>query len=93
MHPYFEMLSPAELSKTTIYTGSIGPAFHDFRYRLKPDAKESKIYAATYSVYCYDKAKDVEETEFPYDDNGVEQLKVWLQGEYENYQLNAKAAS
>lgn len=93
MHPYFETLSPAELSKTTIYTGSIGPAFHDFRYRLKPDSKENKICAATYSVYCYDKAKDVEETEFTYDDNGVEQLKVWLHGQYQKYLLNAKEVS
>lgn len=85
VHPYFEKLSPHELGKSTILTGSIGPAFSDFRYRIKPDAKEGKVYAATYSVMSYEKAKDVEEREYSFDDAGVDELKLWLEEQYEKF--------
>lgn len=85
MHPYFEKLSPHEINKSTILTGSIGAAFEDFRYRIKPDTKEGKVYCATYSVLSYEKAQDVEEREYSYDEPGVEEMKLWLQEQYEKY--------
>ena len=85
MHPYFSRLTPAELNKNTVLTGSIGPVFDDFRYRIRPDSKEGRVYAAAYSVYCYEKAEDKVEAEFSYDDEGVEALKSWLQEQYDGY--------
>ena len=54
MHPYFEKLSPHELNKSTILTGSIGAAFEDFRYRIKPDTKEGKVLCSTYTALSYE---------------------------------------
>ncbi|MBR1841650.1 MAG: hypothetical protein IJ788_00055 [Oscillospiraceae bacterium] len=85
MHPYFEKLSPHELNKSTILTGSIGAAFEDFRYRIKPDTKEGKVLCSTYTALSYEKAQDVEEREYTYDEPGVEEMKLWLQEQYEKY--------
>ena len=39
----------------------------------------------TDTVYCFEVAKDVHQQDFPWDDQGVEQLKAWLQERYEHY--------
>ena len=36
-------------------------------------------------MYCFEVAKDVQQQDFPWDDQGVEQLKAWLQERYEHY--------
>ena len=72
MHPKFTELTPRWFKRAFIYTGSIG----EFRYRFNNDAKENVIHAAVYSQLCYELAADVAEQDFPWDDDGVEALKV-----------------
>ena len=69
MHPQFTELTPRWFKRAFIYTGS----------------KENVIHAAVYSQLCYELAADVAEQDFPWDDDGVEALKAWLQSRYEAY--------
>ena len=41
--------------------------------------------SAVYSQLCYELARDIEEQDFPWDDDGVKQLQSWLQSRYEAY--------
>ena len=43
------------------------------------------LHAAVYSQLCYELARDVEEQDFPWDDDGVQQLQGWLQSHYDAY--------
>ena len=79
MHPNFEVLTPRWFKRAFVYTGSIG----EFRYRFANDKEHSLIHAAVYTHFCYEMAKDVQEQDFPWDEEGVEQLKVWLQEKLE----------
>lgn len=72
-------LSPKWFDRATVYTGSQG----DFRYRFKKD-KET-VSAAVYSGVCYEKAQDVEEQVFPRTDEGVEQLRQWIQARRDDF--------
>ena len=81
MHPQFEELNPKWFNRANVYTGSIG----DFRYRFATDKKEKILHAAVYTVYCYEAAKDVQEQDFPWDEDGVSALKAWLQEKYEAF--------
>ena len=80
MHPQFSQLTRRWFYRAFNYTGSIG----DFRYRFTHDNEET-LHAAVYSVYCYEVARDVVEQDFPWTDEGVEQLKAWLQERYEAF--------
>ena len=73
MHPQFEELNPKWFNRANVYTGSIG----DFRYRFATDKKERILHAAVYTVYCYEAARDVQEQDFPWDEDGVSALKAW----------------
>ena len=86
MQECFEQLTPDWLKRAFVYTGSVGPAFHDFRFRLAQDAKEQVIHAAAYSKVCYELAGDREERDFPWDEEGVEALKNWLEQKYEAFE-------
>lgn len=81
MHPQFEEMNPKWFNRATVYTGSIG----DFRYRFAMDRKEKHICASVYTVYCYEAARDVQEQDFSWDEDGVAALKVWLQTKYEAF--------
>lgn len=81
MHPDFAQLTPQWFKRAFVYTGSIG----DFRYRYRNDAEAGLLHAAVYSVYCYEVATDVVEQDFSWDESGVEQLKQWLQTQYEQF--------
>ncbi len=59
-----------------IYTGSVG----DFRYRIAPDVKESKLKASVYTEYSYHHAKDIQETEFPLTEDGLLEARKWIFG-------------
>lgn len=75
MHPNFAILTPRWFDRAFNYTGNIG----DFRYRFVMDADGAQVHAAVYSVYCYERARDREERDFPRTDEGVAQLRDWLQ--------------
>lgn len=81
MHPHFEVLTPKWFNRANVYTGSIG----DFRYRFATDKKEKRLHAAVYTVYCYEVANDVQEAEFPWDEEGVVALKQWMQEKYDAF--------
>ena len=86
MEKCFEVMTPNWLNRAHMYNGSIGPAFNSFNYRMEMDEKEKVIYAATYSKLCYENADDVESKTFTWDDQGVEEMKTWLQSQYEAFQ-------
>ena len=81
MHPQFEEMNPKWFNRANYYSGSIG----DFRYSFLMDKKEKIIHAATYTLYCYEVAKDVENRDYAWDETGVAELKSWLQSQYEAY--------
>ena len=85
MHECFAQITPHWLERAYLYNGSIGPAFHDFRYRLEQDVKAGVIHAAAYSDICYELAEDREERDFPWNEEGTAQLRDWLQERYEAY--------
>lgn len=80
MHPQFKILSARFFLRSHVYTGSIG----DFRYRFAHSDPET-IHAAVYTVFCYEKAQDVTERDFPWTDEGVKTLQAWLQERYEAF--------
>ena len=81
MHPQFQELTPKWFNRANVYTGSIGA----FRYRFATDREQTLLHAAVYTVYCYEAAKDVQQQDFPWDEDGVAALKAWLQEKYEAY--------
>lgn len=90
MEKCFEEMTPRWLNRAHVYTGSVGPTFHDFRYRMEMDEKERVIHASTYSKLCYEKADDVESKSFSWDDDGVEQMRNWFQSQYEAFLLRSR---
>ena len=81
MHPQFSELTPAGSMGLCGCTGSIG----DFRYRFCHGQRRWSAATAVYTVYCFEAANDVQQQDFPWDDQGVEQLKAWLQERYDHY--------
>ena len=81
MHPNFSQLTPRWFKRAFVYTGNID----DFRYRFEMDKDNGLLHTAVYTVYCFEVAKDVQQQDFPWDDQGVEQLKAWLQERYDHY--------
>ena len=75
MHPQFAQLTARWFLRAFNYTGSIG----DFRYRYLMEKDHSAIHAAVYTRLCYEAATDVVERDFAWTDEGVEQLKAWMQ--------------
>ena len=83
MTEFFAQLTPNFFHRAFNYTGSIG----DFRFRFVHD-DDTSIRAAVYTKLCYEKADDVEERDFPWNDEGVEELKAWLE---ERFQAKTQA--
>ena len=81
MHPQFEQLTSRWFLRAFNYTGSIG----EFRYRYLMEKDRSAIHAAVYTRFCYEAATDVCERSFPWTDEGVEELKAWMQRAYEMF--------
>ena len=68
-----------KFKRAFVYTGSIG----EFRYRFANDKENNLLHAAVYTHFCYERAEDVQERDFSWDDAGVAQLKAWLQEQLE----------
>ena len=64
-------------------------AYHKSRCLSKKNSQiliaNRLLHAAVYSQLCYELARDVEEQDFPWDDDGVQQLQDWLQSHYDAY--------
>lgn len=74
-----QALSPKWFDRATVYTGSEGA----FRYRFRRE--KDTVFAAVYRNVCYEKATDVEEREFPRTEEGVAELRQWVQERYEAF--------
>ena len=48
----FSRLTPAWLHRAYVYTGSVGPLWNDFRFRLAQDGDNNQVHAAVYSREC-----------------------------------------
>ena len=81
----FSVITPTWLNRASYYTGSVGPLGRDFRYRFQQDSENNQIKAAVYSRLCYEKARDVKEEVFPWDEEGIGRMRQWLQAEYEAF--------
>ena len=82
LHPVFEEITPSWLDRAHVYTGSIGENGKDFRFRFEQKNKATTILASVYTVWCYEVAKDVHEKEFPWNNDGITELRDWLQHYY-----------
>ena len=87
MHPYFEVLTPRWFKRAFVYTGSIG----EFRYRFANDKENNLIHAAVYTKVCYELADDIVREDFPWDEPGIEAMKLWLQERYEAFAARQEA--
>lgn len=80
MTEFFSNLTVNFFHRAFHYTGSLG----DFRFRFVHDDNEI-IHAAVYTKLCYEKADDVEDRDFPWTEEGVEELKQWLEDRYQAF--------
>lgn len=85
MEPFFQQLTPRWFQRAHVYTGSIGPCFHDFRFRFVQDEKEQQITASLYRDKCFEAAEHVETQQFPWTEEGVESLKQWLEDAFQRW--------
>lgn len=85
MHPNFAQLTVRWFKRAFVYTGNIG----EFRYRFKQNGETLSI--ATYTHLCYEAADDVVEREFPWTEEGAEQIKAFLQEQFDAYQKRSEA--
>ena len=81
----FSVITPRWLDRASYYTGSVGPLGQDFRYRFQQDTENQTIKASVYSRICYEKATDVQEEIFPWDEEGIVRMRQWLQENYEAF--------
>ena len=88
----FACITPIWLNRAHVYTGSVGPLCHDYRYRLAMDGKEKVVHAARYSKLCFELATDVEKQDFPWDEDGTAALRQWLQDGYDAFRAREEQA-
>lgn len=86
MHPQFAQLNSRWFMRAFNYTGSIG----EFRYRYLMEKDHSAIHAAVYTHYCFERATDVVEQDFPWTDEGVAALQNWMQSAYDTFCATGK---
>ena len=61
------------------------------RFRLEQDKDAKLIHAAVYTKVCYELADDIVREDFPWDEPGIEAMKVWLQERYEEFAARQEA--
>ena len=72
----FAFLNANFLKRSEIYPGSIGT----FRYRFQRTGKvgDGTVQAWVYENVCFEKARHVETETFPWTEEGVTDLRAWL---------------
>ncbi len=79
MEKHFAHLDVSFFTKASVFPGSLGT----FRYRFQrtgwPGKPDSTIQVWVYENTCFELAKDVETETFPWTEDGVEELKEWLE--------------
>ena len=91
MQEFFQQLTPRWFQRAHVYVGSIGPCFHDFRFRFSQDEKGKQITASVYTNKCFELAEGVETRDFDWTEDGVEALKQWLEEKFQQWSANASA--
>ena len=77
MSGHFDFLNMSFFTKASVYPGSIGT----FRYRFQ---RTGWLYDGSIQVWVYENtsfelARDVETETFPWTEEGVEQIRAWLE--------------
>lgn len=77
MDDSFSFLDPTFFTKASVFPGSLGT----FRYRFqrKGHKGDGAIHAWVYENISFELARDIEEAEFPWTEEGVASLRQWLQ--------------
>ena len=77
MEDRFDFLNMQFFTKASVYPGSLGT----FRYRVQRTGwlETGSIQAWVYENTSFELAKDVESQTFPWTEEGVEQVKAWLE--------------
>lgn len=73
----FDFLNLSFFTKASVYPGSLGT----FRYRFQRTGwmNDGSIQAWVYENISFELAQDVETETFPWTEEGVEQLRAWLE--------------
>jgi len=87
MQECFEKMNLRWFDRAHFYTGCISDRAKnlDFRYRYEQSKDEKELKASVYSDVAYEIADDIEEQVFPWTEEGVEQMKLWYQEQYEKF--------
>ena len=77
MNGNFEFLNMRFFTKASVYPGSLGT----FRYRFQRTGwmGDGSIQAWVYENTSFELAQNVETETFPWTEEGVEQIRVWLE--------------
>lgn len=75
----FDFLTPHWLQRAHVYHGEQDGV----RYRFCMDGKEKTVEASVYTKVCFEKAEDVVTETFPWDEEGVAALRIWMQAQYD----------
>ena len=77
MSGHFDFLNMSFFTKASVYPGSLGT----FRYRFQRTGwmEDGSIQAWVYENTSFELAQDVETETFPWTEEGVEQVRAWLE--------------
>ena len=77
MNGNFDFLNMSFFTKASVYPGSLGT----FRYRFQRTGwmGDGSIQAWVYATTSFELAQNVETETFPWTEEGVEQIRVWLE--------------
>ena len=72
----FAFLTLTVPKRAPVFPGSVGT----FRYRLVRSGKENEgtIEASVYENICFEKAQNIETQTFPWNEDGMAQIRAWL---------------
>ena len=77
MSGHFDFLNMSFFTKASVYPGSLGT----FRYRFQRTGwmEAGSIQVWVYENTSFELAQDVETETFPWTEEGVEQIRAWLE--------------
>ena len=76
MEEAFAFLNPEFFKRASVFPGSVG----SFRYRFQAAGRkgDGEIRAWVYENVCFELAEDKETEAFPWTEEGVAALRIWL---------------
>ena len=77
MSGHFDFLNMSFFTKASVYPGSLGT----FRYRFQRTGwlDDGSVQVWVYENTSFELAQDVETETFPWTEEGVEQIRAWLE--------------